>query len=355
MSVEDTAMLNSQLTICYFSQPSVAPHQNMMLRYLKEAHSGHRHRVEEIPIPTSWRMMGVIGFVWTVIKKCAFARHQVLYFSGFASARYAFLAYMLRHPRIVYHSQDWILDRRDFRAFAERRVVRNAALVVWNERTRARAASRLAKRTGKLLIVPTYLPCTYPLPNPDVGLREAIRNRGISCTDDTPIIFAGGYSDERLSPTLLQAAHGRNCVIVFTGHNRVPESAPRNVVDLGNQSFERMLSIMAASDIGVLLYDYRRSFGNRFQQPGRLTEYLRAGLAVISTPFPSAKRIERDLTSYICVGGHDIQELGRALERLFHQVGKGGVSRERIRHYAEDNLSYEPAAETVYWQVMDLK
>ncbi|MER8680396.1 hypothetical protein [Mesorhizobium sp. M1405] len=158
-----------------------------------------------------------------------------------------------------------------------------------------------------------------------------------------------------MSSTLLLAALGRNCIVVFTGPNRVPEAAPKNVVDLGNQSFDGMLSIMAASDIGVLLYDYRKSFGNRFQQPGRLTEYLRAGLAVISTPFPGAKRIERDLNTFVCVGGYDLQELGQALESLFFRIGEGEVSRERIRIYAEDNLTYEPAADTVYRHIMDIK
>ncbi|MER9200801.1 hypothetical protein NKH74_16510 [Mesorhizobium sp. M0933] len=340
-------MSDSWPAICYFSQPSDAPHQNMMLRHWKDMSRRDLDFLKEIAIPTSSRKLDVIRFVWAVIKKGVFARREVLYFSGFASARYALVAHMLRHPRIVYHSQDWVLDRRDFRAFAEKLVVRSAALVIWNERTRARAAARIAKRAGKLLVVPTYLPLAYPIPEPDAGLRDAIRSRGVSCTESTVIVFAGGYSDERLSSKLIQAATGRNCVVVFTGSHRPTTSIPPNVVDLGKQSFERMLSIVAASDIGVLLYDYKRSFGNRFQQPGRLTEYLRAGLAVISTPFPAAKRIERDLSTFLCVNGYDIEELGSALDKLSNQIRLGEVSRGRIMRYAEENLSYEPAADVI--------
>ncbi|MER9019311.1 hypothetical protein [Mesorhizobium sp. M0898] len=344
----------SNINIAYFSQPAVAPHQNMMLAYLKENHS-HEYTIREVKIP---RGKGVFDQAWTVMKVmhfCLFHREDVLYFSGFVSARYAYLAYALGHRRWVYHSQDWIFDRKDFRAQLERVVVRNAPAVIWNEHIRARAARKVSGRRSAIHVVPTYLPIAYTLPDPCPNLREKIKNNGIQCSDQTAIVFAGGYSEARMSKYLVAAFEkvDENCVLVFTGSERVPRPWPRNVMDLGELSYKEMLSVVSASDIGILLYDYKKSFGNRIQQPGRLTEYLRAGLSVISTPFPVAKRIERELDSYICVNGYDVEELRVALKSLCSTVCVRRNNRSRIITYAVDNLGYERAAKKVISEIIE--
>lgn len=277
-------------------------------------------------------------------------RRDPIYFCSFVSAPFASIAALLRHPRWIYHSQDWILDRPGVASRLERIAIRGAPIVIWNEAHRAEEARKRAGRRGDVLVLPTYLPRTYPVPALSAATRAAIARLAGADPKLMVVIFAGGsYSYSRLSPQLLDAAKtlDTNTVIVFTGPSRLPaEQARPGLIDMGLLDYDDMLEVMASSDVGLLLYDHANAFGHRYQQPGRLTEYLRAGLRLVATPFPDAKRLANTTRFCLVAEGYDVDELGETLRETVKRV-RGEKGRGQIRGHAEREMVYDPHAERV--------
>jgi glycosyltransferase involved in cell wall biosynthesis len=333
------------ITIIAYTIDALAPHQSMMVRHLK-VHHGDRTRLEIRPIGSGRERLVTLA---RTVQDALTRREAVLYFSSFASAPFAACALSLGHRRVVYHSQDWIQDQPGLAARAELSAVARAPMVIWNEANRAAEAARRTGRKDPIFVVPTYLPRDYHVALPEASVRADIAARAGVDPERMVAIFAGGsHSPERLSAELVEA-HTRldkDVALVFTGPARLPPGAlhPR-CVDLCHLPYEAMLTVMASCDIGALLYDHASAFGHRYQQPGRLTEYLRSGLFLIATGFPDAHRLATTSDVCVVVGGYDVDELAAGLSRLVDLIRAEPCARARIRRMCEETMVYEPAAD----------
>lgn len=323
---------------------ALAPHQSQMVDHLRnEASDCVALTVRLLPrgLPGRLKLMGLAA--WDAL----FRRRAVLYFSSFPSALYTVFACLTRHPRWVYHSQDWIQHNAGWLPRLERLAVRHASAVIWNEGHRAEAIRQIASRSTEPLVVPTYLPRRYQVPDRSVALRRDLARRTGADPERLVAIFAGGgYSASRLSPQAVTALQDldRDTILVFTGPSRLPEvlQDPR-LLDLGLLPYDEMLSVMAACDVGLLLYDHAGSFGHRYQQPGRLTEYLRCGLRLVSTPFPDAEAL---VATDFClvVEGYDETALAEAFRTMASRSRAEVPQPAAIRAHALRHMVYETAA-----------
>lgn len=332
---------------------TLAPHQGMLLKFLEAQYGGC--------VDLTIRRIGTgklarIYTLWLALLDAAFRRKSVLYFSSFVSAPFTVFAVLFRHNRWIYHSQDWIQDRPGIASRTELWAVRHATIVIWNEQTRASAAMKHAERKAEILVLPTYLPGDYPVPKASESIRREIAQRAGIDSEKMVAIFAGGsYSRTRLSQHLVEAARSldENTVVVFTGPSRLPaQEHCTSLLDFGLLAYDDMLSVLASCDIGLLLYDHANSFGNRYQQPGRLTEYLRCGLRLIATPFPDAEKLRLRTDFCMLVRGYDVPELSITLNEMVRTARLDVDGRERISSYSKKNMIYDPAAKIVLGEIL---
>ncbi len=329
---------------------AIAPHQNMMVHHLREKYGDSVSlKVRRIDDARGARRGRALRLMVQVATDTLMRRGAVIYFASFASAPFTLPAVLLGHRRWIYHSQDWIQDQGRLPAWLERLAVRHAPVVLWNEANRAAEARRRAGRAGEILVVPTYLPRSFEAPLPSPAIRRDIAARAGVDPDAMVAVFAGGsYSPSRLSAQLVEAIARQDdaCVLVFSGPTRPPEGVEQGrIVDMGLLSHDDMLAAMASCDIGMLLYDYAESFGHRYQQPGRLTEYLRCGLRLIATPFPDAERLAGQSDGCMVVQGYDVDELAAVLRESARRVRDTPEARFSIRRRCEEAMVYEPAAD----------
>lgn len=349
MSSEPPA--NLPRTIIAYRPDALAPHQGLLAEFIRNEYGEHANVViRTIPKGTVARIV----FAGRVAIDAVVHRKAVLYFASFLSVVFAAIAAFLGHRRWIYHSQDWIADQPGLPAKLEPMVVRKAPVVIWNEPARAARAREISGRKGEILVLPTYLPSNYEVAQRSQRIREELAAKAGIASDEAVIVFAGGgYSPQRLSQQFLGGLRktDTDIVAVFTGATRIPDEAREaNVLDLGLLDYDRMFEVMGSCDIGLLLYDYADSFGHRNQQPGRLTEYLKGGLALIATPFLDSRRLEEETDFCLTVSGYDEEEIAAALREMAQQIRSGLVRGEAIREYVERNMTFEPFAEDVLAQ-----
>jgi hypothetical protein len=334
--------------IIAYRPDALAPHQGLLSEFVKcELPDTVEVIIRTIPTNNLKR----IFFALRVALDAILYRGAILYFASFLSVAYAAIPGLLGHRRYIYHSQDWIADAQTILSRLELQVVRCAPIVIWNEPGRAARAKEMSGRKGDILILPTYLPREFFAPERSDRVRQELAKKSGVALEDMIVIFAGGgFSSERLSEQFIEAQKigCKSTVTVFTGTNRLPDIfAASNIVDLGCLSYEEMFEVMASSDIGLLLYDYANSFGHQYQQPGRLTDYLKCGLAIIATPFLDARRLQAETNFCEVVDGYNVEELSIVLDAMADRITSREVSPELMRKYVDSNMAYEDFATSV--------
>lgn len=284
---------------------------------------------------------------------------SIFYIHGSVVAPAAWLALaFVPRRRVLYHTQDYLEPgRHRLWAFFERRMARRAGYVLCNEPNRARFMASNYRLGEVPMTVRTALPRDWPRPRFDREVRhELLRHVGREKEDNAClIIHQGSFSSARCTSELIEALSllPANYCLVMTGidpgsggnkagHANVERLGLANrVVYLGYLPYGMLLRYTAACDIGVLLYP-DDGIGNFYQAPGRLTEYLGAGLPVITSDFPGLELlvIKHGLGAVANPASpHDIAraiaEIGDTWAPRFWQ------RRDRLRTTAQTELAFE--------------
>lgn len=311
------------MNILYFGYPSTsnrAPHQEMAAIYLAKA--GHRVDFLAWGAPGEEPAPAPEGLVYTLVPKTglgsAFAllttlvvrvagskRYDVVYVQGAQQTPFLFwLPFLKGRKRLVYHSQDYLEPRRHrFYERFERHFARHADYVVSNEINRGRFMKSYYGLDHEPVVVRTALPAWWNIPpRNDEQRHRILETAGVADRSEAVIIVAGGpYRDDRMSPQLMEAFARLpgNHVLVFNGmgmekgggnrtacEQKMQEVGVRErVVFLERLSFADLLGLYSAGDVGVMLYP-NDGVGHFYQCPGRLSEYLRGGLRIVTCNFP---------------------------------------------------------------------
>jgi glycosyltransferase involved in cell wall biosynthesis len=202
-----------------------------------------------------------------------------------------------------------------------------------------------------VIVLPTLLPKAWSVPARDPALRARLTARLRQHDRPVRLIFAGGpFSDGRCGDHLLSALKclEANYYVVFTNDTRGLTAAAvakaglaDRAVVMGALPYQDMLRHMAACDVGLLLYP-NDGIGHFYQCPGRFSEYLRCGLPVVASNFPSlespiikyglGRTCDPTSPSAIAQALREVCEVGDAEET---------ARRRRLRAIAEENFVYD--------------
>jgi glycosyltransferase involved in cell wall biosynthesis len=168
--------------------------------------------------------------------------------------------------------------------------------VITNEVNRARFL-KSCYGLPQIFVVPTLLPRAWPIPSQrDTHRRRLVARLTPERAGSVHLICVGGpVSAKRCSPALLEAMQslGEEYVLYFSN---ATSDATRAAVEstglihrsiiLAKLPYDEMLAYMGACDVGILLYP-DDGIHHFYQSPGRLSEYVRCGLPLVASAFPS--------------------------------------------------------------------
>jgi glycosyltransferase involved in cell wall biosynthesis len=300
--------------------------------------------------------------LFIVIAKTRFFANSIFYFQGHVGAVAAFFALPgTNRSRVIYHTQDYLEPgRHPFWAFFEKRLARRAGHVICNEINRARFMMSNYQLKNFPLVVRTALPREWPVPEYDAPVRAEIFNRaGIVETSTTRLVLhLGPFSNVRCSRFVTKAISllTDEYVLVFTGMDRdsyrfreaeeavKAEGIEKQVAYLGDLPFNELLRYVACCDIGLLLYP-DDGVGNFYQAPGRLTEYLRCGLPIVTSNFPGLELITLKFGLGIACDPESPQDIALAIQTISNRsLDERQVERMRLKGLAMTEFSYEKQA-----------
>lgn len=347
-----------KIPVVFLAANDHAPHQDMALRWLE------RSDAFDITVigPTKGGLKARLAHVVRVRRALAGRRdNPIVYVSSHSNMLTAMLALAggRRRP-VVYHTQDFYSPRRyRGRAALEGRLLRRGDLIVVNEAARG---AYLWERWGlarQPMTIPTYLPSWWPMPERSAEARARLLGLFPDAKPNDAIVFAGGpFTAMRQSANLIKcmALIPTHLRVVFSnsppGHpTRVALDAAAAQAGVGDRvgvlpdlPHGELTALIGGADLGVLVYQ-PTDLGNVFQQPGRLTEFLRMGIPCIASPFSDARWLAARTPYVRLADGEDPADLALGLEQLARDLAANPQMPAEIVEFTCRELIYDPGGE----------
>lgn len=373
--------MSGTLLMIGVSAASDAPHLAMPALWM--AHRGHRvelicasdHSGSEAfatPIATvparSVDSRGLLGMARLAIAiaraRWNAPRSSVMVVLGSPATPAALLALLGVPPeRVAYITQDLLGSRAGWwwRSL-ERRFARRSRVVISNEPHRARLLEWAYRLERRVAVVPTALPRDWPVATRTAQSRALALSAFQNAPADAVVIAAGGpFSPSRCSGEAIRALAllPPRFHLLFSASpagsaaRTAAEAAATAAGVLGRVGFlprlphDQTLVVYAGCDAGLLLYA-DDGFGNYCQCPGRLTEYLRAGIAVIASRFPSLQSVIEAKGLGSTCDQADPASIAAASAAVGELAETGGPARRSwLAQLAAAELCYDLAAPTL--------
>ena len=385
----EKGLLKNGRRILYFSYPfhdDGAPHQSMAALWLA------RHGCEvdivawgnhEIPswlrdYPTiRYRLVrktglrSAIKLLFLLLFAIRHAKPSLVYVQGAQQTPFLlWLPWLKGSARILYHTQDYVGPGQHwFYETCERFFARRADWVISNEPNRARFLASSYRLRCMPEVIRTALPRWWSVPDRDEEYRQSLLARaGLGNTSQPRLVVAGGaYRADRMSPELLEAFAllPGNYAIVFNSWMD-PGSPSRRaceehmarlglrerVIFLGVLPFADLLKLYAACDIGILLYP-NSGVGHFYQAPGRMTEYLRCGLPIVTSNFPGLELLTLKYELGAVANPYEPIEIAAAIRSIGDRldIEMSGWS-SRLTGVAMTELVYDQDAMKVFSRII---
>ncbi len=268
-----------------------------------------------------------------------------------------FLGTLFCRKTLVYHTQDF-LDPNQYvlKTKFEKILMRHTSKNFVNEINRGMFLKTLYKMKNAPIVIPTTLPKDFPFSvfNEEVRtkwLKKSINE--INFTIDLKLgLHIGSFSDKRCSQQLIESLKflPNNFCLAFTSsgkgsdsYEKIKECALKYGVY--NRIFiydylddKELMELTAQVDVGFLLYP-SNDIGNFYQSPGRLSEYVGAGIKVVASNFPS---LEQTLLKYgfgcVC-DPYSTREIATTFKSIC--ISQNTKHRDNIKKSFQNNFSYE--------------
>lgn len=249
--------------------------------------------------------------------------------------------------RIVYHNPDYYDPfQYPLHYLAEKRLCRKAGLCLNNEFHRACIVRAGYGIQCPVMTAPILLPAAWPFPNQSPAVRREI---SAAQPDRFVLVLHGGYGERRKVQQLFEALAllpDKFRLVMFMKEHRETETAARlkdlgltqRVLHLPAMALDQLLLYTVNADAGVLLYD-NNDLGNFFTAPGRLTEYLGAGLPVLATNHTGLENLVWRFDIGVTVDSTRPQEIARGILTLEKLQRQGRFPRERMRSVFREHLT----------------
>ena len=291
-----------------------------------------------------------------LIRKLLFSnKYDIVYVQGAQQTPFLFwLPLLKKRYRIIYHTQDFLEPGRHlFYEFFERRFVQQAWRVICNEANRARFMKSYYRLKNMPDVIQTALPKDWPRPSRDETLRrKLLASSKIDMHEARLVAVGGGYSSVRCSERLIEAMTllPKNYRFIFTGLSDEGREAlqKQQVVDraiiLERLDFQKLLDHYAVCDVGLLLYS-NDGIGNYYQAPGRLTEYMSAGIPFVASNFPNFELLSLKYGLGKVCDSEDPESIAKSIQDICEvSVNERDRNREKLWTLAETVFSYEEQA-----------
>ena len=283
------------------------------------------------------------------LQEARFGRYDVIYLLSQAlSIRAAFgLAGPLFGKRLVYHTFDFYdpVAHPCYSRF-ERHVARRAAAHLNGEFHRAYFCRSAYRLRCPVCIVPPNLPSDWPIPPRSEEIRKRLGARG---SGDVLLMLIGGRSPVRATDQVLAALASlpQRFRLAMTAEPS-PEleqiltrlGVAGRVTCLGRLDYLDLFRYISSSDIGVMLH-VNSDFGNFFQGPGRLTEYLACGLPVLASHFTGLQLLMSRHGVGVTVDPGSPGSIASGLLALETGIRDGRYERSFIRRRFEDSFAFD--------------
>lgn len=368
------------MNIIYISYPLVdqgAPHQAMSALYLARNHVPITFIAWGNYITPKWltdyaylkyylfskkTLFSALKFLVKIFNLLQQEKPDFVYVQGAQHTPFLlYLPWVKGKTRLVYHTQDYLGPGQHwFYEWCERYFAKYADWVICNEPNRARFMASSYKLKQMPEVIRTALPTWWPVPARDEAYRQQLLiDMGITNVNMPQLVVAGGaYSDDRMSPQVLEAMTQlpRNYGLIFTGMDDDKSftstckqmiaklNLGKRVLLLKSLAYDKLLNLYAACDIGLLLYP-NSGIGHFYQAPGRLTEYLRTGLLIVASNFPSLELLMLKYNLGLVANPYDPQSITQAIEALGSiPISQRLEHRKRLIEIANTDLAYESQA-----------
>jgi glycosyltransferase involved in cell wall biosynthesis len=280
------------------------------------------------------------------------------------------LSFVKIKSKLIYHTQDYLGPGQHFFYEAcERFFARRSDWVISNEVNRARFMASSYRLSRMPDTIRTALPSWWFIPIRDENYRrELLSMAGIREAQQPRLIVAGGgYAVDRMSPEVLIALSQlpRNYALIFTG---MEPKSPRyrackdqianldlreRVIILGHLNYAELLRLYAASDLGILLYP-NSCVGHFYQAPGRLTEYLRCGLPIVTSNFPGLELLTMKYGLGAVADPYQPDKIAEAINQTINVSDNVlEATRHRLIAIAESDLAYERQANHILGKIFN--
>lgn len=313
-------------------------------------------------------LLGKLRFFYEILVAIFREKPELLYIQGAQQAAVIapMFALLPRSLRVLYHTQDFKPVDNVFYRAGEKFVAKRANLSICNEVNRSRCMWLLYGLPRVPETIRTALPKEWPLPLRSNQPEYLMCNVGFtnSKMPENPIYIAGGgpYKDRRKSSELLNALAilPKNYILVFTGMSPDEENYRRcmklardlavedRVIALPSLPYSDLQDLFSYCHVGMLLY-CDSDIANFYQGPGRLTEYLRAGLPIVASNYPGLEltTLKHDLGSVCDSDSPD--DIANAVLRLdLENALKVNERRVRLQQLSLSVFCYEQDAIQVF-------
>jgi glycosyltransferase involved in cell wall biosynthesis len=314
--------------------------------------------------------MSAARFLFGVIREVLAARPDCLYIQGAQQAPFVlWLLCASFKGKVIYHTQDYVGPRQNwFYEICEKLFARHADWVISNEPNRARFMASSYGLMRMPEVIRTALPSWWPVPGRDEEYRlEILRSAGL--TDDTRlrlIATGGAYRDDRMSQQLVEALVDlpTEYIVVFTccppgSSSRLlcEECIERHglqgrVIYWDAPGYAELLMLFSVCDMGILLYP-NNGIGHFYQSPGRLTEYLRCGLPIVTSQFPGLELLVLKYRIGEVADPYNSKEVAAAIRRIGDvPESEAALRRQELRELAESEFVYEVQSVPVFEKML---
>lgn len=194
---------------------------------------------------------------------------------------------------------------------------------------------------------------TYAIPRPIVVQNFPYRNFSFQephhNDDNTPktILYQGMLNPSRGIDKLLHALHAiPNAILKIAGEGPEKENLQtltrelnlqNRVMFLGKISPSKLKTITPTADVGVSIEE-NNGLSYYYSMPNKISDYIQAGIPVVTSHFPEMKRIVEQYRVGECILSHSREELSSKINRVL-QNGK---------HHYKDPL--QKAAHHICWE-----
>lgn len=314
-------------------------------------------------------VLSACSFLIKLVRYILHTKPDYIYVQGAQQTPFfLWLSFIKIKSKLIYHTQDYLGPGQHLLYEAcERFLAHQADWVISNEVNRARFMASNYRLTRMPDTIRTALPSWWLILNRDEDYRRELLNMaGIHEAQQPRLIVAGGgYAVDRMSPEVLIALSQlpRSYALVFTG---MEPKSPRyracmdqianlglqeRVLVLGHLSYAELLRLYAASDLGILLYP-NSCVGHFYQAPGRLTEYLRCGLPIVTSNFPGLELMALKYELGAVANPYQPNTIAEAIMRIVNVDDIVlAAARYRLMALAQTQFAYEYQASKVFGKI----